>query len=425
MSVPPFAGETYPMFSSSIFFSESPRAVPRDCASACYVTSPGKELKEIQVQVQVQNQPTQNIAVSVTLPSGFHYADGTYGKQVFHPDANGKINLQGLTCEAAVSNGQYWLLAEHSDGQAWAEIIVQADTIPTPGQAYETVFNSDGSRAYVNSAIDSDFTISIIDTKSQTIIASLDDVDSPSGIALSPDENHLYICHYFPNTLSVVDTRTLSTVGVLPLGVYPSNIFLHPNNALAYIKGENRILVVDLDRLRVVTTINTGNVNGLVFGPNSKAYALVFDAPFVESVVKVLDTRDHLVTRTLPLGGVASRIGISTDSLSVYVPIFTRGPFDPGSWIAVIDTLVDGFRNNIEHGEVGLVEFGVSPDGKRLYTANSTPFVFSIDLQSLAVKSIPLGNNIRPYYLSVSPDNTWIYGGDLGNDRLFALNVKE
>jgi YVTN family beta-propeller protein len=157
-----------------------------------------------------------------------------------------------------------------------AEILVQAETIPLKGQAYQTVFNNDGSRAYVVSELDSHHYIAIIDTTSRLVIANIESANNPSVIALSPDGKYLYTGDYFGRNLSVIDTQTLETVAKVALDGNPTHIAVHPRGEIACVSTAHYIMVVDLNSLKVVERINIGSISALAFNANGRAYALVF-----------------------------------------------------------------------------------------------------------------------------------------------------
>lgn len=404
--------------SVSIFFSHPTRAMAQ-CAH--YVVSAGKTLQGI--QLQLQGPSLQGFPVAVMLPQGFRHDDGSLGKKVFETDADGKIDITGVTCEARTPTGQYLLIAKCQDGHALAEIFVQADIIPLKGQVYQTVIDSKGFLAYVVSQDeDRRHYVAVIEIASKSVIAEIvNPVRSPEVIALSPDDKYLYACDHLARKLLVIDTQTLDTVAEGTLDRAATHMQVHPDGNIAYISSANFIMVVDLNTLKTIEYILIDGTSDLVFNPNGRAYALFITIG--GSHIAVIDSQTHQIIRRLPLGGYCRKMSISPDKLSLYAAIYTKSETDIRSWIVVIDTLVDGFKNNIEHGRATISDLGISLDGKTLYVASIyTPEIFAIDIQSQALDTIPLGHGIQPYNISIS--STQILGGDLEQPRLFVLNVK-
>jgi len=82
----------------------------------------------------------------------------------------------------------------------------------------------DGTRAYVTNKFSN--TVSVIDTASNTLVATVVGLGSgPSGVAITPDGTRAYVANYFSNTVSVIDTvsnTVVATVGVGGVGTFPS-----------------------------------------------------------------------------------------------------------------------------------------------------------------------------------------------------------
>ncbi|VVO65376.1 hypothetical protein PS858_01008 [Pseudomonas fluorescens] len=404
--------------SVSIFFSDPARAMAQ-CTH--YMVSPGKTLQG--VQLQLQGPSHQGFPVAVMLPQGFRHEDGSFGQKVFETDADGKIDITGVTCEAGTPTGQYLLIAECQDGHALAEIFVQADIIPLKGQVYQTVIDSKGVLAYVVSQDeDRRHYVAVIEIASKSVIAEIvNPVRSPEAIALSPDDKYLYVCDRLARKLLVIDTQTLDTIAEGTLDRAGTRMQVHPDGNIAYISSANFIMVVDLNTLNTIEYIFLDGTAAIIFNPNGRAYALFITIG--GSRIAVIDSQTHQIVTRLSLGGYCRKISISPDKLSLYAAIYTKSETDIRSWIVVIDTLVDGFKNNIEHGRATISELGISSDGKTLYAANTyIPEIYAIDIQSQALETIPLGHGIQPYNISTS--STQILGGDLEQSRLFVLNIK-
>jgi sugar lactone lactonase YvrE len=139
----------------------------------------------------------------------------------------------------------------------------------------------------------------------------------------------------------------------------------------------------------------------------------------------VINSQSHQLIRDLPLEGNSNTMAFSPDGLTLYAAMYMRNETDHHSWIVVIDTLTDGFKNKIEHGLGSITDIGVSADGKHLFGAfYDIPVIHRIDIQSLKTERIYLGREIKPYKISVNPKSSWIFGGDLGKPRVFALDTR-
>ena len=98
--------------------------------------------------------------------------------------------------------------------------------------------------------------ISVIDTENDTVVASIDlQPDSrlgtkrgviPFGLALSPDQQRLYVAESGLNAIGVVDALTFEVLGHIPAGWFPSKLAVTPDgkhlvvaNAKGYGSGPN------------------------------------------------------------------------------------------------------------------------------------------------------------------------------------------
>ncbi len=66
----------------------------------------------------------------------------------------------------------------------------------------------DGTRAYVTNQFDGD-TLSVIDTATNTVTATIAVGDDPTGVAVSPDGGRAYVTNYSDDTVSVIDVSAM------------------------------------------------------------------------------------------------------------------------------------------------------------------------------------------------------------------------
>jgi PQQ-dependent catabolism-associated beta-propeller protein len=133
------------------------------------------------------------------------------------------------------------------------------------------IFARDGKRAWASAEIGG--TVMLIDVQRHAVVRRirLGRTDKPVGLALSPDEERLYVATGRGNGVSVIDTTAGRVVAAIPTGQRVWGIAVTPDGTKVYAANSlsNSVSVIDTKTLRVVKTIAVGD------GP----WALVMGAP--------------------------------------------------------------------------------------------------------------------------------------------------
>ena len=69
-------------------------------------------------------------------------------------------------------------------------------------------------------------TISVIDTATNTVTATVNVGFIPVGVAASPDGAHVYVANNASNNVSVINTATNKVTATVNVGHYPFAIFI-------------------------------------------------------------------------------------------------------------------------------------------------------------------------------------------------------
>jgi YVTN family beta-propeller protein len=80
----------------------------------------------------------------------------------------------------------------------------------------------DGTRVYV--ADFGDDTVSVIDTATNTVVATVVVGGNPADVAVTPDSAHAYVTNNDDDTVSVIDTATNTAVTTVVVGSSPAGI---------------------------------------------------------------------------------------------------------------------------------------------------------------------------------------------------------
>src|SRR5204862_4011269 len=70
--------------------------------------------------------------------------------------------------------------------------------------------------------------VSVIDTATNTVVATIPVGVAPNGIAITPDGTRAYVTDDGSDTVSVIDTTTNTVIGTIPVGVGPVAVAITP-----------------------------------------------------------------------------------------------------------------------------------------------------------------------------------------------------
>jgi YVTN family beta-propeller protein len=100
----------------------------------------------------------------------------------------------------------------------------------------------------------------VIDTVTNSVVATIPIGSRSVGIAISPNGAFAYAANLNADSVSVINTTTNTVVATVPVGNHPSKIAFTPNGAFAYVtnNGTNDVSVIDTSTHTVVATVTVG-----------------------------------------------------------------------------------------------------------------------------------------------------------------------
>ena len=280
-------------------------------------------------------------------------------------------------------------------------------TIPVGEYPFGIAVTPDGKHAYVANNLSGN--VSVIDTTTNTVVATVP-VGTPflTGVAVTPDGKHVYIAKALapgtPGTVSVIDTAT-NTVEAATIGVGsdPGAVAITPDGKHVYVTQDNSVSVIDTASNTVVATVTVNFADAVAITPDGKhAYVTEGSGPQNPGTVSVIDTATNTVEAvTIPVGTNPSGVAVTPDGTHVYVT-------NPQSYtVSVIATATNTVVTTVGVG-VGYFPQGVAvaPDGKHAYVANNnnttTGTVSVIDTATnTVVATVPVG--FGPFAVAIMP----------------------
>jgi YVTN family beta-propeller protein len=90
-------------------------------------------------------------------------------------------------------------------------------------------------------------TVSVIDTTTDTVIATIPVGLNPVGVAVNTDGSKVYITSFNANTVSVIDTVANTVIATIPVGLGPFGVAVSPDGSKVYITNQNSNTVSVID----------------------------------------------------------------------------------------------------------------------------------------------------------------------------------
>ncbi|MCW2654318.1 MAG: hypothetical protein JWR32_5294 [Mycobacterium sp.] len=279
-------------------------------------------------------------------------------------------------------------------------------TIDVGGFPHDLAVSPDGRHVYLAG----NDGLSVIDTSTNSVVETIaiaDHGNTLGGVAVSPDGAFAYVTNNSANTLSILNTSTNTVAFTVPVGRGPWHVVINPNGARAYIVniGAGTLSVVNtVDRVVLVNVDITTTQRGPAQLAVSPSGGRVYVANNFDNTLSVISGSASSIEKTIKL---EAPNGVAASRDRVYV---TQ---DLGGVTPRNVTVLDPHAN---HNVIGTVAVGarpsgmaVSPDGTRLYVANTDDDTVSVvdTASDAAIDTIAVGHT--PLEVAVSPDSTRVY----------------
>ena len=216
-----------------------------------------------------------------------------------------------------------------------------------------------------------------------------------------------YVANFGSDSVSVIDTSSNAVVATVTVGDQPQGVAITPDGQSAYVAmcgGD--VWVLDTSTNKVATKVVVGGCpTGVAITPDGKhAYVTKDNA----NAVAVLDTSSNTVVATVAVGPAPGGVAITPDGKHAYVTNVGTG----SGTVSVIDTSSNTVTATVNLGNAGPVGVVITPDGTRAYVKNGLPSVLVVNTSSntvVATVALTGGNDASPVGVAISPDGTRVY----------------
>jgi YVTN family beta-propeller protein len=159
---------------------------------------------------------------------------------------------------------------------------------------------SQAAKAYVGNFKDN--TVSVIDTDTGKVVATVPVAAGPHGMAITQDGRTVYVSGDGSSSLDIIDTATDKVVKTINVGKAPNGIALTPDDRLLLVTvyGEDRIAFIDTSTRSVIATLAVPKPHTLAISPDGKLAYVTVQEPGHFGLA-LIDVGTRSIVRTLAL----------------------------------------------------------------------------------------------------------------------------
>jgi YVTN family beta-propeller protein len=198
-------------------------------------------------------------------------------------------------------------------------------------------------KAYVGNFKDD--TVSVIDTASGTVVATVPVAKGPHGIAIGSGGSPVFVSSDGASVVNVIDAASDKVAAAIEVGRSPHGLALAPDGRtlLVGVYGEDRVAFVDTASRSVVATVPIAKPHTIAIRPDGKLAYVASQQPGAFALVAV-DLEKRAVARTLPLEKPPRDLEFGWDGKALY---FTMAGIDA---VQVLDPATDAIVGNVATG---------------------------------------------------------------------------
>ena len=315
--------------------------------------------------------------------------------------------------------------------------LLSGCTAPADTPAQPEGAAPDSYRIYVTNERSGD--LSVIDSSTQEVVATIPLGKRPRGIHLSPDGQTIYVAlsgspiagpgvdeDTLPpadkdaDGIGVFDVKENKLLKVIHGGSDPEEFDLNKEGTLLYISNEDvsGASILDIAAGKVTDSFKVGEEpEGVTTSPDGK---LVYVTSENEGTIAVIDTASKKLIATFEVGHRPRDTAFLPDGSKAYVTLENDGA------LAVVDAVKHTKTAEIPIGEAGVIKpmsVTLTADGRTAYVSTGRgKKVFAVDTATNKVTgSVEVGD--RPWGIALSPDGKVLYTANGPSNDVSVVDV--
>lgn len=272
-------------------------------------------------------------------------------------------------------------------------------------------------------------TVSVINTPTNTVIATINAGVQPQCVAFNRPLNRVYIANNGSSDITVIDPCSNTVVATItcPGPGVPAGLAVSPNGQRIYVPmfNSNKLHVFNAATNTLITSITTATIavsspeQCVVSPDNSRVYLTLFD----ENKLAVIDATTNTVLSYQATDDRPTGLDISNDGTKLYVGNQNTSSlivYNTATWARIATVSFGPFSPFGQGGAAGVV----------LNHANTFVYVAmqetsQVKVISTATNSIVSTVNVggRPFGLDVLPDDSRLYVSCVDGNRVDVINT--
>jgi YVTN family beta-propeller protein len=270
-------------------------------------------------------------------------------------------------------------------------------------------------KAYVGNFADN--TVSVVDTATRSVVATIPVAQGPHGMAVSQDGRTVYVTGDGSSSLNIIDTATDRVVKTVEVGKTPNGVALTRDGKLLLVAvyGADRVAFLDTATQRVTGSVPVPKPHTISIAPDGKSAYVTTQDPG-HFALTIVDLATRAVARTIPLEKTPRDAEFSNDGKAFY---FTEAGV---SAVQVLDPVSDKIVAQIPTGiSPHFVDvFANQPLGMVVVQGPGEVLLFDPATKK-PVRSIAVGK--QPHWLTLSADGKTAYVTNEGSNDLSIVDV--
>lgn len=263
--------------------------------------------------------------------------------------------------------------------------------------------------------------VSVVDTSSDTVTATIPVGSQPHDAAVTPDGSQVFVANQGDGTVSVISTATDAVTATITVFGGAWSVAIDPAGQYAYVISPGDLLT----KIDIATDTVTGRAPVAV-QPRSLAVSpdgsTVYVGTIFGSSVIAVSTATMTVSKVIPgAGGRSFDMVMSPDGSQLYI---ADSIGVTSATVDVVSTATGTVTARIPIGQSGNTFPGiaVSPDGSTLYVSNETLGTVQVISTSTDAVSATITGFNEPTGIAVSPNGSTVWVGSASDDTVSVVD---